>query len=1214
MVYSPGIILIRDDDGEWRSPVEVDVLTSAAVNAGEIRRELEREERLRIERVEMENWKRRGEERRKEIERAMAERQRQREEKQRQREEKAEKQRQKEENKKAKEESAKLKKEQANLVELKKEMVIEKETDKGKTKDSGSEKEETFDDQGKAVAEVENENEESEEWEEVGVEKPEENQENTIESQDNGLECGSDSQPKSAEENTESKGTPIQDDQLQPEAPPEVKQEPTSSNTIVHLLSPPTQPSQAPVPDPKLTYALARENAEVQIEQTMYARISRILHLFQLHQTPHLILGSFGTGVFKNRTDLIANIFADLLIKPGGRFKDVFQTVLFAILGKETVRVFNDVFSRVDKRAQRERTGKTCVFVDWHGSRSDRDVKEGDEEKRKRMMRWEAKRKGNSPSMYVIPDTAADATSFYPAQVDVACHSLSSVVARSSDVPYPTSSDAASYPPFVDATKVDAAPYGISSNATQASVASCPPSLDSAKASAISCPTIFTAAQADATVPANPTATGIPEDAKVILTRGDDFVAKASANPPITPKAMVVDDGKYIDTVETKSFPTGSREAKNSRSNKEEGGNAESLRLQDIAQETIKAIEDGYVDFPDTNMRLTRHNIRKSANDTVCGTEYFEPDTPWLKCWWKGPLHGAESRGKKSGVAVRILEMSTLQGAHFLSQSRPAFKIGVLNFASATQPDGEFLNNFSAQEGSITRSSTLYLSLQTRQASPFYELHRRDNGGGYYSHAMIYSPSVTIFRNDNGGWLCPYHVDIVTSRAVNAGLLRKLRSPETESIILSVMKERMGRILALFERSGIKNLVLGSFGTGVLQNDIGSLAKIWGELLYAPGARFADSFDQVIFAIPDSYTRRNFGTSFNVAVNPPRWHHDREFSHDTGSIPTNKDLTPKPHSHGAQNSRSNKKDHAIDPKRISLRDIAQGTTKAIKDGYVDIRSTRHNIRQSADDTIRDTEYFEPDSPWLKGWWKGPLYGESHGYQSRVAVQILKMSTLQGAHYLSQFRPAFKIGVLNLASATQPGGEFMNGASSQEGSIARSSTLYQSLTTRQAAPFYELHDRDNGEGFYSHSMIYSPSVAIFRNDNGDWLCPYHVDIVTSPAINIGLVHTLRYDSWPDTARRISSMMRERMGRILALFKRSGIRNLVLGSFETGFLHNDVESLARIWGELLCAPGARFSDSFDRVIFAIPDSYTRREFRTGFNAGVNPPQIWIPPSQR
>jgi hypothetical protein len=117
MVYSPGIVLIRDDSGDWRS---LDVSTSAAVNAGEIRRELERQERLRRDRVEMEDWKKKGEERRKEVEKAMAERLRLREEAAK--------------NKKVKEEIAKLK-EQANLVKLQKKMVDKQETGKGKGKD-----------------------------------------------------------------------------------------------------------------------------------------------------------------------------------------------------------------------------------------------------------------------------------------------------------------------------------------------------------------------------------------------------------------------------------------------------------------------------------------------------------------------------------------------------------------------------------------------------------------------------------------------------------------------------------------------------------------------------------------------------------------------------------------------------------------------------------------------------------------------------------------------------------------------------------------------------------------------------------------------------------------------------------------------------------------------------------------------------------------------
>jgi uncharacterized protein (TIGR02452 family) len=46
--------------------------------------------------------------------------------------------------------------------------------------------------------------------------------------------------------------------------------------------------------------------------------------------------------------------------------------------------------------------------------------------------------------------------------------------------------------------------------------------------------------------------------------------------------------------------------------------------------------------------------------------------------------------------------------------------------------------------------------------------------------------------------------------------------------------------------------------------------------------------------------------------------------------------------------------------------------------------------------------------------------------------------------------------MNFASATRPGGEFMNGTSAQEESVARSSAL-TFIQTRQAMPFYELHN-------------------------------------------------------------------------------------------------------------------------------------------------------------
>ncbi|KAF9479055.1 hypothetical protein BDN70DRAFT_770350, partial [Pholiota conissans] len=189
-------------------------------------------------------------------------------------------------------------------------------------------------------------------------------------------------------------------------------------------------------------------------------------------------------------------------------------------------------------------------------------------------------------------------------------------------------------------------------------------------------------------------------------------------------------------------------------------------------------------------------------------------------------------------------------------------KIGILNFASATMPAGRFMSGSSGQEQSIARSSTLYTSLSADAAQPFYRLHASDQRGGFYTHSIIYSPDIYLFRDDNGDWFHPLRVDVLSSPAVNAGQVRKKNfwkpPAEVEAAISSVMRERMGRILALFEREGVKQLVLGSFGTGAFQNSVHEIARLWYELLRAPGAPYAFSFDYVVFAIPDFSTQQKF--------------------------------------------------------------------------------------------------------------------------------------------------------------------------------------------------------------------------------------------------------------------------------------------------------------------------------------------------------------------
>lgn len=61
----------------------------------------------------------------------------------------------------------------------------------------------------------------------------------------------------------------------------------------------------------------------------------------------------------------------------------------------------------------------------------------------------------------------------------------------------------------------------------------------------------------------------------------------------------------------------------------------------------------------------------------------------------------------------------------------------------------------------------------TRVAQEFYSLHNHDAKGGYYTHAMVYSPNVILMRDDHGAWVEPLAVDVLTSAAVNAGVVRQ---------------------------------------------------------------------------------------------------------------------------------------------------------------------------------------------------------------------------------------------------------------------------------------------------------------------------------------------------------------------------------------------------------------------------------------------------------
>ncbi|KAJ7496848.1 hypothetical protein FB451DRAFT_1208987 [Mycena latifolia] len=299
--------------------------------------------------------------------------------------------------------------------------------------------------------------------------------------------------------------------------------------------------------------------------------------------------------------------------------------------------------------------------------------------------------------------------------------------------------------------------------------------------------------------------------------------------------------------------------------------------LVKIAETTLAAVEKGTYTDSDGNTH-TIDDLSKSST----ATQYYPPDSS-LSAWATSPPvpHVASPQ-----TELVLCKNSTIEGVQYCTPL--ARKIGVLNFASAMRPGGGFQTGARAQEESLARSSNIYSSLMTPVGQQFYALHKTGTKSKYYTHAMIYTRDVQFFRSDAGDWVRPTRVDMLTSAAVNAGVVRQRQggdksegagkngiqahfkpvapaasAKDVETAIEDVMRERMARVLFLFEKEGAQDLVLGSFGTGVFQNKVDVVARLWVELLAGPDARFKNSFQRVVFAIIDQKTWAIFQQVFN---------------------------------------------------------------------------------------------------------------------------------------------------------------------------------------------------------------------------------------------------------------------------------------------------------------------------------------------------------------
>jgi uncharacterized protein (TIGR02452 family) len=222
---------------------------------------------------------------------------------------------------------------------------------------------------------------------------------------------------------------------------------------------------------------------------------------------------------------------------------------------------------------------------------------------------------------------------------------------------------------------------------------------------------------------------------------------------------------------------------------------------------------------------------------------------------------------------------------------------------------------------------------------------------------------------------------------------------------------------------------------------------------------------------------------------------------------------------------------------------------------------------------------------------GPAAGPA---AQRARIEVTGESSLEAASRLATAEGGAgpgTIGVLNFASARNPGGGYLTGARSQEEDLCRCSALYSCLL--RVPDYYAAH-RASGDPLYSHRVICSPAVPVFRDQHGDLLpTPYPVTFLTCPAPNAGVL--AQRD--PERLPLIPGVLAERVARVLAVAVRHRVDRLVLGAWGCGVFRNSPEQVATAFADQFGAGGG-FAGRFDRIVFGIYEHDPARPTLTTF----------------
>lgn len=251
------------------------------------------------------------------------------------------------------------------------------------------------------------------------------------------------------------------------------------------------------------------------------------------------------------------------------------------------------------------------------------------------------------------------------------------------------------------------------------------------------------------------------------------------------------------------------------------------MTLKSKADEVLNLIRDGRYQSATGTVHL-----RREIDHALASTKLYRP----------GDFDKLHSQPQSKSGAVSVVEGTTQEIAFKYCQGDS--RVALLNFASARNPGGGFLNGAKAQEEDLCRCSALYPTLTSQME--YYEANRRQSSLLYTDH-LIYSPAVPFFRVSGSGKFLdePFLVDVITAPAPNSGPY--LKKTKKVGRLESCFLDRWRNVLKVATHEQVETLILGAWGCGAFGGDPEMASRTALQAI----REFGGGLEKILFAIPN---------------------------------------------------------------------------------------------------------------------------------------------------------------------------------------------------------------------------------------------------------------------------------------------------------------------------------------------------------------------------